>query len=1019
MTGLDILLVEDDPVEAMDIKKSVETLGHCVTSVSNQDHNNIKKKLNSDPDLILLDIPLEDDSNHVEIEYIEKLNTPVVFIIDDYIKTAFLEAYSNSLFLTPQESLTKENSLDSSYCYLSKPFSINELHFAIEIVVYKQKMDHNLKEAQESCIIPSENDLLNKIIQFSPTPLWIADEHGELNGINPSCCDLLKTEPEKVIGKYNILEDEFIKEQGHMNQVKSVFREGKRVNFNIKHEISKPDQIPPKYPDFLILKVNLFPIADEEGNVKSVLVQYHDVTQEKKAEKSQKKIKKALKDSEQRLSEIIDFLPDATFAIDKHGRVIIWNQAMEKMTGVPSDEIIGKGNYEYSRPFYGIRRPILIDLVHESDKEIEKNYYFVKKEGKTILAETEANLKDELRTLWGKVVPLYDSKGNINGAIEAIRDITESKKAFTSVKGEFNFLQYLIDTIPSPLFYKDTDHVYKGCNTAFEELAGLKKDEIIGKTVHEVFSEELATVLHESDSKLLKNQGLDVYEAEVEYADGSEHTMLFNKTTFQDPHGKIEGLIGVMVDISQLKKAEKSLQISESLYRTIFENKGTCTIIFDDNFTIKMVNSEMERLSGYPREELEGETWTKFIHPEDLPKMVNFHQKRELTPDSAPSRYETRVINKEGNILTTEITVNKILGTNEYVTSVIDLTEQKEAQQKISDTKNFYENIIERINEEIWVSNENNVIVYVNEGNLKIAGAKRGESLGMNVLNDFPEDLTSAFVPYYVEARKTLNPVHYPPLRVKTHDGRVTYQTGWLIPLEVDGEFKSMICTITDDTDRQKAENKIKDSLMEKEILLREIHHRVKNNLQIISSLLNLQTQYVEGEETVNVLKESQGRVKAMSMVHEKLYQSPNLKDINFKNYINQLVSDLFYSYGVELGSVEKQINVEELSIGIDTAIPCGLIINELVTNSLKYAFPDGKGKIIVELKPIHDKIKLVISDNGIGLPEEVSAGKTETLGLQLVNNLVNQLDGTLKIGRKHGTKFTIIFKELNYKERI
>jgi PAS domain S-box-containing protein len=1016
MTCLDILLVEDDPIEAMDIKKSLENLGHHVTSVSNQENKNIKKNLNSYPDLILIDIPLEDDFNHVELEHIEKSNTPVVFIVDDYINTTFLEAYSK--FLKPYDNLAKDLR-NSSYCYISKPFSINELNFAIEMAIYKHEMELKLNEAQENRINSWENDLLNRIIHLAPTPLWIADEKGKLTGINQKCCNLLKTEPKKVIGNYNILKDKFIQEQGYMDQVKSAFKEGKRVNFNMKHEISQVGQIPPKYPDFLILNVNLYPLSDEEGNVKSVLVQYHDMTHEKKVEKSQKKIKKALKESEQRLSEIIDFLPDATFAIDQNGRVIIWNQAMEKMTGVPSEEILGKGNYEYSRPFYGIRRPILIDLVHESDQKIEDNYHFVKKEGNVILAEAEATLKDELRTLWGKVVPLYDSRGNINGAIEAIRDITESKKAFTSVKGEFNFLQHLMDTIPSPLFYKDIDHVYKGCNTAFEEFAGLKKDEIIGRTVQEVFPKELATVFHESDSKLLKNHGLDVYEAEVEYADGSKHTMLFNKTTFQDQHGKVAGLIGVMVDISQLKKAEQALQISESLYRTIFENKGTGTIIFDEDFTIKMVNSEMERLSGYPREELEGETWTKFIHPEDLPKMVNFHQNRELTPDSAPSRYETRVINEERNILITEITVNKILGTDEYVTSVIDLTEQKEAQQKIIDTKNFYENIIERINEGIWVSNENNVIIYVNEGNLKIAGAKRGEALGMNVLKDFPEDLTRAFVPYYVEARKTLNPVHYPPLRVKSHDGRVTYQTGWLIPLEVDGEFRSMICTITDDTDRKKAEDKIKDSLLEKEILLREIHHRVKNNLQIISSLLNLQTQFVEGEETVNVLKESQGRVKAMSMVHEKLYQSPNLKDINFKNYIEQLVSDLFYSYGVELESVEKQIKVEDLSIGIDTAIPCGLIINELVTNSLKYAFPDGKGKIRVELEPIHDKIKLVIFDNGIGLPEEVSPKKTETLGLQLVKNLVNQLDGTLKINRSHGTEFTIIFKELNYKERI
>jgi len=181
-------------------------------------------------------------------------------------------------------------------------------------------------------------------------------------------------------------------------------------------------------------------------------------------------------------------------------------------------------------------------------------------------------------------------------------------------------------------------------------------------------------------------------------------------------------------------------------------------------------------------------------------------------------------------------------------------------------------------------------------------------------------------------------------------------------------EIIGIIGVSKDITQRKKVELKIKESLEEKEVLLQEIHHRVKNNLQIISSLLNLQTHYVEGEETINVLKDSQNRVKTMAIVHEKLYQSPNLKDINFKEYIEDLISVLFYSYGIESKNIKTLINLEDLKIDIDTAIPCGLIINELVTNSLKYAFPDGKGILKVELTSKSDNIKLRVADNGVGL---------------------------------------------------
>ncbi len=214
-------------------------------------------------------------------------------------------------------------------------------------------------------------------------------------------------------------------------------------------------------------------------------------------------------------------------------------------------------------------------------------------------------------------------------------------------------------------------------------------------------------------------------------------------------------------------------------------------------------------------------------------------------------------------------------------------------------------------------------------------------------------------------------------------------------------------------------EKELKNSLRDKEVLLREIHHRVKNNMQIISSLLNLQIKYEDLDETVGVLKESQGRVKSMAIIHEKLYELSSLDNINFKEYLEKLIYDIFYSYGIRNGSIKSSLIIKDVYLNIDTAIPLGLIINELVTNSVKYAFPEEKGEIKVKFESNQDQMELTIADDGIGIPEDIDFENSKTLGLQLVETLTNQLEGKLELNIHHGTEFKIIFKELKYKKRI
>ncbi len=252
---------------------------------------------------------------------------------------------------------------------------------------------------------------------------------------------------------------------------------------------------------------------------------------------------------------------------------------------------------------------------------------------------------------------------------------------------------------------------------------------------------------------------------------------------------------------------------------------------------------------------------------------------------------------------------------------------------------------------------------------------------------------------------------------------RFTKKTGDEIPAEV--EFKSIefenkkyyFAFARDITERKHAREIIESSLNEKVMLLKEIHHRVKNNLQVITSLFRLQSAYIKDEASREIFKESQNRVKSMALIHEKLYSSKGLNKVNFKEYLNELVSYLLNSYKYGVGKIKLNMIIHKIEMGIDLAINLGLIVNELITNSLKYAFPDGKNKagceceLTIKLSILSEgRFLLSIKDNGIGFPDNIDFRKTDSLGLQLVNSLVEQHKGEINLNKDNGTEFVMIF---------
>ena len=275
----------------------------------------------------------------------------------------------------------------------------------------------------------------------------------------------------------------------------------------------------------------------------------------------------------------------------------------------------------------------------------------------------------------------------------------------------------------------------------------------------------------------------------------------------------------------------------------------------------------------------------------------------------------------------------------------------------------------------------------------------------------------------FIEANQSYKPGNVQH-RFKCADNHYMWINSSGNPLfDSENNYNGVVFSMTDISSIKNTEEKYKSSLHEKELILRELHHRVKNNMQIISSLLSLQAKSLSDEKDLEIFKSSQSRVKSMALIHEKLYDSPDFSHINLADYIQSLVEELYDTYNIYLDKIHLKMNIQDIKLNMETSIPLGLLINEIVSNSLKYAFPENKNfenpELVIELKKEKNDYILMIMDNGIGVPDKLDLEKSESLGMQLINNLTDQIDGKLKLDTSHGTKFTIKFGKQKYQKRV
>jgi len=333
----------------------------------------------------------------------------------------------------------------------------------------------------------------------------------------------------------------------------------------------------------------------------------------------------------------------------------------------------------------------------------------------------------------------------------------------------------------------------------------------------------------------------------------------------------------------------------------------------------------------------------------------------------------------------------------------------KTASLRTSEEK--YRSLVESTDDAIYLLDRNGRYLFNNKQSLSRIGATKDKALGRTYREFHAEEESKLFMEKVEEVFETGESLSY-EFRSK-REGRYFLRT--LSPVkEPGGSIRAVTVVSKEITNRKQAEEQLNASLKEKELLLQEIHHRVKNNMQVISSLLKLQAESIEDETLRTAFRESQNRVRAMALVHEKLYQAKDLAHVPFKDYLQSLIRYLYQSYTPRARNLELSSEIEDLSLDITTAIPCGLILNELLSNAFTHAFPrEREGTITVSLRsPEPHTYELTVSDDGIGLPEAIDPKTTKTLGLHLVSILVeDQLRGKVELERGNGTTFRVTFK--------
>ncbi|MCG2828803.1 PAS domain S-box protein [Methanothermobacter sp. K4] len=570
----------------------------------------------------------------------------------------------------------------------------------------------------------------------------------------------------------------------------------------------------------------------------------------------------------------------------------------------------------------------------------------------------------------------------------------------------------IVETARDAIITVDERGIVVSWNQGAEEIFGYTADEMMGRHISTIISEENRD-RHDFSDIFKSDISLMITDVDALRKDGMRVPVDISITGW---HYMGENFVTAVIrDISERKKAEEALKESEKKFRAVFngvEDIITIVELRDEGLPgnyIEVNRTAVEKL-GYSRDELLNMT------PMDLgPTREEISDNMRTLLERKAARFERTYISKDGRRIPVEVNSRliEIGGKNVVVSVSRDITHRIENERKLRESEEKYRSLFD-------LSPDYVILLELEGGVIMDINSTLSERLGMA-----PEELrgTSIYDIEFIsdevkdEFRSKLGMImggedSIEPYEVVLNDPLGREYTVRIYNKLVHAEGRDCVLVVLHDiSDLKRTQRMLEKSLEEKELLIKEIHHRVKNNLMIISSLLSLQSRKAKDEETLDLFRESENRARSMALIHERLYRSEDLKNIDMGEYIRTLASEVFRSYSAD-SRIRLNMDLDELKVDVETAIPVGLIVNELLTNAVKHAFPDGEGTVSVSVKRSNKHVLIEVSDDGVGFPPDLDWESSPSLGLQLVRNLTDQIDGTAEMISDGGTTFRITFME-------
>jgi PAS domain S-box-containing protein len=540
-------------------------------------------------------------------------------------------------------------------------------------------------------------------------------------------------------------------------------------------------------------------------------------------------------------------------------------------------------------------------------------------------------------------------------------------------------------------------------------------------------------------------------EIKIKREDSAEFYAQLESMPAEDPKGNRLCRTSV-IDITRRKQAEEAESKLLEELKSIFENLPVGIVYLDNDFRIISSNRFFDDFTGFQEKELKGKICYEILGEySDDPtksgpeKICSFCKKDECFKNKRPTVMERPLEDKFIRV-TTVPELSEKGEIRRFIEIVEDITESRKAEELLKKAKDELELRVSARTEEL--SSTVKLLQYEITERKQAEKALRESRNELRAMYDAITDLMTVISPDYrilsanrvvekqfgkdlvgrvcyevYQGRNETCPDCPTKKAIETRKPASSFQPETKVspPVEIDafpilndeGEVIAVVEHGKDVTERRRAEERLKESVREKEVLLQEIHHRVKNNMTVISSLLKLQADKVRDKQYREMFNESINRIKTMALIHENLYRSADLSKIVFSDYLKDMAENIYGSYGMDAHKAHLIKELEKITLPLNTSIPCGLIVNELLSNSLKYAFPDDRrGEIRVALrKNDNDEVELMISDNGVGLPMDLDFKNTGSLGLNIVNALVRQIGGNIELHREQGAEFLITFR--------